>query len=161
MGSGHETTSNVYTSSDLALACARAGPAISYRARVVSCPDPTPLREKRSFVLTQQYYDQAELDKSMKLLKLVENNISYVVVSSYLPYSASTPVKGASNIGLRARIARSINAKNVNCHVCSTHVLCTYVASAIRLTPPPPPHSLGPGASACVDKYTQYSGTHV
>ena len=66
--------------------------------------------------------DQAELDKSMKLLELVENDVSYVVVSSYLPESASTLVKGASNIGLRARIARSINAKNVNCHVCSMHV---------------------------------------
>ena len=66
--------------------------------------------------------DQAELDKSMKLLELVENDVSYVVASSYLPDSASTPVKGASNIGPRARIARSQNAKNVNCHVCSTHV---------------------------------------
>ena len=73
--------------------------------------------------------DQAELDKSMKLLKLVENDVSYVVASSYLPDSASTLVKGASNIGLRglilhirARIAQSINAKNVNSHVCSTHV---------------------------------------
>ena len=73
--------------------------------------------------------DQAELDKSMKLLELVENDVSYVVASSYLPDSASTPVKGASNIGprglishIRARIARSIKAKNVNCHVCSKHV---------------------------------------
>ena len=73
--------------------------------------------------------DQAELDKSMKLLELVENDVSYVVASSYLLDSASTPVKEASNIGprglishIRARIARSINAKNVNCHVCSTHV---------------------------------------
>ena len=38
--------------------------------------------------------DQAELDKSMKLLELVENDVSYVVVSSYLSDSASTPVKG-------------------------------------------------------------------
>ena len=37
--------------------------------------------------------DQAELDKSMKLLELVENDVSYVVASSYLPDSASTPVK--------------------------------------------------------------------
>ena len=73
--------------------------------------------------------DQAELDKTMKLLKLVENDVSYVVASSYLPDSASTLVKGASSIDLRglishirARIAQSINAKNVNCHVCSTHV---------------------------------------
>ena len=64
--------------------------------------------------------DQAELDKSMKLLELVENDVGYVVASSYLPDSASTPVKGASNIGprgltshIRARIARSIKAKNV------------------------------------------------
>ena len=64
--------------------------------------------------------DQAELDKSMKLLELVENDVSYVVASSYLLDSASTPVKGASNIGLRglishirARIVRSIKAKNV------------------------------------------------
>ena len=42
---------------------------------------------------------QAELDKSMKLLELVENDVGYVVASSYLPDSASTPVKGASNIG--------------------------------------------------------------
>ena len=68
--------------------------------------------------------DQAELDKSMKLLELVENDASYVVTSSYLPDSAFTPVKEASNIGPRglilhigARIARSIKAKNVNCHV--------------------------------------------
>ena len=66
--------------------------------------------------------DQAELDKSMKLLELVEND--GVVTSSYLPDSAFTPVKEASNIGPRglishigARIARSIKAKNVNCHV--------------------------------------------
>ena len=58
--------------------------------------------------------DQAELDKSMKLLELVENDVGYMVASSYLPDSASTPVKGASNIGprglishIRARIARS------------------------------------------------------
>ena len=82
--------------------------------------------------------DQAELDKSMKLLELVENDVSYVVASSYLSDSASTPVKGASNIGprglishIRARIARSINAKNVYCHVCSTHA------------PPPPPVIIG------------------
>ena len=69
--------------------------------------------------------DQAELDKSMKLLELVENDVGYVVASSYPPDSASTPVKGASNIGprglishIRARIARSIKAKNVNCDVC-------------------------------------------
>ena len=49
--------------------------------------------------------DQAELDKSMKLLELVENDVSYVVTSSYLPDSASTPVKGASNIGPRALIS--------------------------------------------------------
>ena len=73
--------------------------------------------------------DQAELDKSIKLLELVENEVKYVVASSYLPDSASTPVKRASNIGPRglishisARIAPSINTKNVNCHVCSTHV---------------------------------------
>ena len=59
--------------------------------------------------------DQAELDKSMKLLELVENDVGYVVASSYLPDSASTPVKGVSNIGprrlishIRGRIARSI-----------------------------------------------------
>ena len=56
--------------------------------------------------------DQAELDKSMKLLELVENDVSYVVASIYLPDSATTPVKGASNIGPRVRIARSINARN-------------------------------------------------
>ena len=70
--------------------------------------------------------DQPELDKSMKLLELVENDVSYVVASRYLLDSASTPVKEASNVGprglishIRARIARSINinAKNVNCHV--------------------------------------------
>ena len=70
--------------------------------------------------------DQAELDKSMKLLELVENDVIYVVASSYLPDSASTPVKGASNIGPCGLIshirAQSINAKNVNCHMCSTHV---------------------------------------
>ena len=79
--------------------------------------------------------DQAELDKSMKLLELVENDVSYVVTSNYLPDSASTPVKGASNIGprgliiishIRARELRKvqyyIKAKNVNCHVCFKHV---------------------------------------
>ena len=78
--------------------------------------------------------DQAELDKSMKLLELVENNVSYVVALSYLPDSASTPVKGASNIGphrlishIRVRIAQSINAKNVNCHMC------------FNICPTPPP----------------------
>ena len=49
--------------------------------------------------------DQAELDKSMKLLELVENYVSYVVASSYLPDSASTPVKRASNIGPRGLIS--------------------------------------------------------
>ena len=86
--------------------------------------------------------DQAELDKSMKLLELVENDVGYVVASSYLPDSASTPVKGASNIGprgltshIRARIARSKKAKNVNCDVCMSDPI------AYRSTPgrPPPP----------------------
>ena len=49
--------------------------------------------------------DQAELDKSMKLLELVENDVGYVVASSYLLDSASTPVKGASNIGPRGLIS--------------------------------------------------------
>ena len=82
--------------------------------------------------------DQAELDKSMKLLELVENDVGYVVASSYLLDSASTPVKGASNIGprglilhIRAQIARSIKAKNVNCDVC-------VLASPIDPRPPPP-----------------------
>ena len=81
--------------------------------------------------------DQAELDKSIKLLELVENDVGYVVASSYLLDSASTPVKGASNIGprglishIRAQIAQSIKAKNVNCDVCFKHV---------RSTPGPPP----------------------
>ena len=43
--------------------------------------------------------DQAE---SMKLMELVEKiNVSYVVASSYLSDSASTPVKRAFNIGPR------------------------------------------------------------
>ena len=52
--------------------------------------------------------DQAELDKSMKLLEPVENDVSCVVALSYLPDSASTPVKGAkgaSNIGPRGFIS--------------------------------------------------------
>ena len=85
--------------------------------------------------------DQAELDKSMKLLELVENDVGYVVASSYLLDSASTPVKGASNIGprglilhIRAQIARSIKAKNVNCDVCFKHVRST---PGPRPLPPP------------------------
>ena len=61
--------------------------------------------------------DQAELDKSMKLLELVENDVSYVVASSYLPDSASTPVKGASNIigprGLISHIRIRIYAREL------------------------------------------------
>ena len=90
--------------------------------------------------------DQAELDKSIKLLELVENDVGYVVASSYLLDSASTPVKGASNIGprglishIRAQIARSIKAKNVNCDVCFKHV---------RSTPGPGPRAPDPGPRA-------------
>ena len=89
--------------------------------------------------------DQAELDKSMKLLELVENDVGYVVASSYLPDSASTPVKGASNIGprgltshIRARIARSIKAKNVNCDVCMSDPI-DIISTPGRPPPPPPP----------------------
>ena len=90
--------------------------------------------------------DQAELDKSMKLLELVENYVTYVVASSYLPDSASTPVKRASNIGprglisyirarARARIVRSINAKNVNCHVCSIPFAFVWSQTVANLQP--------------------------
>ena len=79
--------------------------------------------------------DQAELDKSMKLLELVENDVGYVVASSYLPDSASTPVKGVSNIGprglishIRARIAQSIKAE----------MLIVTCASSMSDPPPPP-----------------------
>ena len=91
--------------------------------------------------------DQAELDKSMKLLERVENDVGYVVASSYLPDSASTPVKGASNIDprgltshIRARIARSIKAKNVNCDVCMSDPID-------RPRPAPPP---GPPVLVCI-----------
>ena len=75
------------------------------------------LTEPRRASFFHNRTDQAELGKSMKLLELVENDVSYVVASSYLPDSASIPVKGASNIcprglisHIRARIARSIKS---------------------------------------------------
>ena len=74
-------------------------------------------------LIIQNRQTQCHAKQAVKLLELVENDVSYVVASSYLPDSAFTPVKGASNIGprglishIRARIARSIKAKNVNCH---------------------------------------------
>ena len=84
--------------------------------------------------------DQAELDKSMKLLELVENNVGYVVASSYLPDSASTPVKGVSNISprrlishIRARIAQSIKAENKDCfHYYRCHSHYSYQPSSCK-----------------------------
>ena len=81
-------------------------------------PEPLVVREKGASFFHNRM-DQAELDKSMKLLELVENDVGYVVASSYLPDSASTPVKGASNIGPRGLIshirAQSIKVKNIEC----------------------------------------------
>ena len=61
------------------------------------------MRKEASFFHNSM--DQAKLDKSMKLLELVENNVSYEVTSSYLLDSASTPVKGTANIGPRGLIS--------------------------------------------------------
>ena len=70
--------------------------------------------------------DQAELDKSMKLLELVENDVSYVVASSYLPDSASTRVKGAYNIGPRGLIS----------HICEVKTL-RMLSRVLYACPPP------------------------
>ena len=80
--------------------------------------------------------DQAELDKSMKLLELVENDVGYVVASSYLPDSASTPVKGASNIGPRG-LTSHIRARELR-EVKRLRMLIVTCACPIRSIDPRP-----------------------
>ena len=89
--------------------------------------------------------DQAELDKSMKLLELVENDVGYVVASSYLPDSASTPVKGASNIGprgltshIRARELREVKRLRMLIVTCACPIRSIDPRPAPRPAPRPP-----------------------
>ena len=82
--------------------------------------------------------DQAELDKSMKLLELVENYVSYMVASSYLPDSASTPVKGASNIGPRGLISH-IHARELVYKRYTIALRMLIVTCALRMSDPRPP----------------------